>query len=93
MHTYVVLASAVEICEALIGGHQTTGRVRGTRPPHTDALSHRNRLTLRMYTPVQAPRGPNGAPGVSLLQRIDTCCRRMALPRQLRGRAEFEFLL
>eukprot|EP00208_Stichococcus_sp_RCC1054_P002079 CAMPEP_0206143610 /NCGR_PEP_ID=MMETSP1473-20131121/21153_1 /ASSEMBLY_ACC=CAM_ASM_001109 /TAXON_ID=1461547 /ORGANISM="Stichococcus sp, Strain RCC1054" /LENGTH=1690 /DNA_ID=CAMNT_0053539093 /DNA_START=726 /DNA_END=5798 /DNA_ORIENTATION=+ len=42
---------------------------------------------------VQAPRGPNGAPGVSLLQRIDTCCRRMALPRQLRGRAEFEFLL
>ena len=42
---------------------------------------------------MQAPRGPNGAPGVSLLQRIDTCCRRMALPRQLRGRAEFEFLL
>jgi hypothetical protein len=30
---------------------------------------------------------------VSLLQRIDTCCRRMALPRQLRGRPEFEFLL
>lgn len=41
----------------------------------------------------QAPRGPGGAPGVSLLQRIDTCCRRMALPRQLRGRPEFEFLL
>lgn len=42
---------------------------------------------------IQAPRGPNGAPGLSLLQRIDTCCRRMSLPRQLRGRPEFEFLL
>lgn len=42
---------------------------------------------------VQAPRDANGAPGVSLLQRIDTCCRRMSLPRQLRGRTEFEFLL
>lgn len=41
----------------------------------------------------QAPRDSSGAPGVSLSQKIDTCCRRMALPRQLRGRAEFEFLL
>ena len=41
---------------------------------------------------VQAPRGADGAPGTSLLDRIDNCCRHMQLPRQIRGRPEFAFL-
>ena len=41
----------------------------------------------------QAPRGPDGSPGTSLLDRIDKCCRHMQLPRQIRGRPEFAFLL
>ena len=41
----------------------------------------------------QAPRGPDGSPGTSLLDRIDKCCRHMQLPRQIRGRPEFDFLL
>lgn len=43
---------------------------------------------------VQAPRAyHSAAPGVSLLDRIEMCCRSdVQLPRQLRDRPEFAFL-
>jgi hypothetical protein len=41
---------------------------------------------------VQAPRTAMAMPGLSLLDRIDQCCRHMQLPRQLRGKPEFAFL-
>ena len=43
---------------------------------------------------VQAPRAYHSAsPGVSLLDRIEQCCRRnVQLPRQLRDKEQFEFL-
>ena len=43
---------------------------------------------------VQAPRAyRDAAPGVSLLDRIEQCCRsHEVLPRQLRDHAEFAFL-
>ena len=43
---------------------------------------------------VQAPRAfHSAAPGVSLLDRIEMCCRSdVQLPRQLRDRSEFSFL-
>ena len=43
---------------------------------------------------VQAPRTPNSAaPGVSLLDRIEMCCRsNVQLPRGLRDQPAFAFL-
>lgn len=43
---------------------------------------------------VQAPKSPNSAsPGVSLLDRIEMCCRsNVQLPRGLRDRSDFIFL-
>jgi len=63
--------------------------------PHAAFVLPRRLLTDAARHYVQAPRPyHSAAPGVSLLDRIEACCRgSVALPPTLRGRPDFAFLL
>jgi hypothetical protein len=63
--------------------------------PHAAFVLPRRLLTDAARHYVQAPRPyHSAAPGVSLLDRIEACCRgSVALPPALRSRADFAFLL